>query len=130
MRALSISFLVVCVGCGGAEFTSIDPHASRPELDAGLEVARQDAAAVDVAEDAGAPLEGDAAAVDVARELDAGLDAPTVDAPLEQDAAEDHHVVMTTCTATQCPACPELEMQCCNTQTLACGCFGVGVVCH
>jgi hypothetical protein len=133
MRALSVGFLVMCLGCGGAEFTGIDARASRPELDAGA-IATEDGGPVDDRTDAGERLEGaaapEAAALDALDPaVDAGVDARELEASSELDAAEDHHLVMT-CTASDCPACPMLEQRCCNTQTITCGCYATGLGCH
>jgi len=131
MKALSAIIFGVCIGCGGSAFTGLD-SASRTDggalvdRDGGaLEPSRDDAGALDRVDvvDAGDATDADPNSSYLeATSPDAG-DALEVerDAGAELDASEDHHVA-SMCTASECPACPPLERQCCNTQTLQCGC--------
>lgn len=127
MKGLQLVVWVLCVGCGGAQFTSISasavdageiledaPSAIAPRTDAG------DVASDPPAEASSRVDAGDVDQVDAGEVLEAG---PELDA-----AGEDHHVVMT-CTASECPACPTLESKCC-TASLHCGCYAPGIVCR
>lgn len=122
--------ILMCTGCAGAAFTSVD---ALPHGDAG-----------EVLEDAIAPLE-DAGAVGRAPNeagheaaaviVDAGGDErETVDAGAFADVEAPHDAGdadhRTSCNASDCPACPTLEKPCCNTLTLACGCYAPGITCH
>lgn len=133
MKWLSLAplALVMSMGCVGPEFTATGPA----DGDAGEVL--QDAGAILVDEDGSdgkraavdaraKPAPSDAAGGDEHDQGDAG-ELADVEAPHDAAGDEDRRLI---CTASECPACPTLEKPCCNTQTLACGCYAPGIVCH